>query len=264
MMLSPIFKTSDGLQLLSAKRGRKIQSIMIHFNVCLATRHSLVFLIQCRRSKCFIMELSRTCPLCKPLRGSCLKPITLQINFKNQMVMLKAMKRAAMWQVRLLTRLIHTSKHDSTAVLKSERDLDLLKLRIEKVERTLTEQQRLLKGIPSIDTDVSDSARRPLMFLKEKVAALSMKPINNYLGKKVSTSAQKSGTRLQQGVLRCSLTVRSWSLTQSVRLSGATKAFTRSSGRGSMRWKIWPQVVLTCRSHSIQLRNFVLSLAIYL
>ena len=37
------------------------------------------------------------------------------------------------------------SKHDSITVLKSERGLDLLKLRIEKVERILTEQQRLLK-----------------------------------------------------------------------------------------------------------------------
>ena len=62
----------------------------------------------------------------------------------------------------------------------------------------------LLNGISSIDKDVSDSARRPLMFLKEKVAALFMKPINNHLGKTFGTSSQKLGTRLQQGLLRCS------------------------------------------------------------
>ena len=36
------------------------------------------------------------------------------------------------------------------------------------------------------------------------MAALFMMPANNHLGKTFSTSSQKSGTRLQQGVLRCS------------------------------------------------------------
>lgn len=87
----------------------------------------------------------------------------------------------------------------------SERNFELLRLRLEKVEKEVSEQRQLLRSMDggAHARSVTDTVHRPLLFLREKLESLFAKPIQHTSGKRPNSA--HSLPRMHQGYLKCSV-----------------------------------------------------------
>lgn len=89
--------------------------------------------------------------------------------------------------------------------IESQRNVQLLRLRMDKIEKEVSAQRVMLRNLRKENGSVQDTAHRPILFLQQKLETMFSKPISNSQGKVTNDKVHQSMPRIYQSSLQCSV-----------------------------------------------------------